>query len=97
MLFEIQLGVLASLTDTFTAVGEPGAALLDDLALYRQIEQLAGSANTLPVHDIKFHLSEGRGDLVFDDFDTRTVADHLLPALDSIQPTNIQTDRGIEF
>ena len=52
---------------------------------------------SIPVHNIKFYLPKGWGNLIFDDFHTCTVANHLLPALNGIQATNIQTDRGIEF
>ena len=92
MLFEIQPGVVAPLTNTFTAVGEPGSTLLDDLALHGQVEQLASSANPIPVHNIKFYLPKGWGNLIFDDFHTCTVANHLLPALNGVQATNIHTD-----
>src|SRR5262245_22718592 len=97
MLFQIQLGILASLTDTFLGVSKPGPTLLDDLTLHSQIEQLAGSANPIAIHNIKFHLSEGRGHLVFDDFHPCAVADHLLTGLNRVETANIEPDRGIEF
>src|SRR5438094_96968 len=50
MLFKIQPGVVAPLTNTCTTIGKPGATLLHDLTLYRQVEQLASSANPIPVH-----------------------------------------------
>ena len=97
MLFQIQLGILASLTDTFPSVSKPGSTLLDDVALHGQIEQLAGVANAVAVHNIKFHLPEGRGHLVFDNFHPRAVADHLLTRLNRVETANIEPDRGIEF
>src|SRR5215217_3348658 len=97
MLFEIESGVVAPLTNAFTAIGKPGTTLLDNLTLHGQVEQLASSANPIPIHNIKFHLPKGGGNLIFDDFHTCPVADHLLPALDGIQATNIQPDRSIEF
>src|SRR3989442_3249027 len=53
--------VLAALADALAAVAEPGAALLDDVVLHRQIEQVAFAGDALAVEDVELDLAERRG------------------------------------
>src|SRR2546428_1767463 len=53
--------VLAALPDALAPVAEPSAALLDDVVLHRQIEQIAFAGDALAVEDVELHLAERRG------------------------------------
>src|SRR5262245_38599597 len=46
------LHVLAALPETLAAIGEPGAALLDDLPIHRQIERIAFARDAFAVHHV---------------------------------------------
>src|SRR2546430_6143056 len=56
--------VLAALADALAPVAEPGAALLDDVVLHRQIEQVAFAGDALAVEDVELDLAERRGPLL---------------------------------
>ena len=68
------LGAVASLGELGAFVGEPRAALLDDVHFKGEVEERAGGGNALVVHDVELGLGERRGDLVFDDLEFGAVA-----------------------
>src|SRR6478672_9743057 len=53
VLFQILLGVLATLADALAIEGEPGARFLDDAGLYPEIDQLSDLGDTLAIHDVE--------------------------------------------
>ena len=60
------LGVLPALAQADVAVVEPGAALVDELVLDGQVEQVAFAADAAVVHQVELGLAERRRDLVLD-------------------------------
>src|SRR5690242_10457925 len=62
-------GILASLANAFTLVAEPGAGLLENVVVHRQIEQIAFSGNPFAVQDVELRLAERRRYLVLDHLD----------------------------
>src|SRR5204862_6231904 len=74
--------VLAALTEAFAAEGEPRPALLDDLAVDSQIEQVPFLRDPLAVHDVELGFAKWRGYLVLDHLDARTATDDLVAVLD---------------
>src|SRR5581483_1158367 len=91
------LRVLAALTETEIAVGEPGARLLDDLVLQTDIQQFAHLGDAFAVADIELRLPERRGALVLDDFDFDAGADDFLPFLDLIGAADVEAYGGVEL
>src|SRR5687767_13211239 len=67
VVFEELLDVLAPLAEAIATVGEPGAALFDDLPFDRQVEQVPLLRDPLAVHDVELRFAERRRDLVLDD------------------------------
>src|SRR6478609_3825649 len=55
------LDVLATLTEAFTAEGEPRSALLDNLSIDGQIQQVAFLGDPLTVHDVELGFAERWG------------------------------------
>src|SRR5436305_2515064 len=56
--------VFAALPDPLAAVAEPGAALLDEVVLHGEVEEVAFPGDPLAIEDVELHLAEGRRDLV---------------------------------
>src|SRR5918994_1023094 len=50
--------VLASLAEALAVEGEPGAALFDDLAIDRQVEQVPFPRDPLAIHHVELRLAE---------------------------------------
>src|SRR3954463_14423124 len=82
VVLEELLDVLAPLAETLARVGEPRAALLDDLPIDGEIEQVAFLRDPLAVHHVELGLAERRRDLVLDDLDAGAAADHDVAVLD---------------
>src|SRR5215813_4494945 len=94
MFLEIGLGVLAALADALAVIGEPRARLLDDAGLLTEIDQFAGLAHALAVHDVELDDLEGRRHLVLHDFHARGVADHLVAVLERADAADVEPNRG---
>src|SRR4029453_18718834 len=62
ILLEIELGVLAALSDPDRIIAEPGARFLDQPRLYTQVKDLADLRHAFTVHDVEFDLLERRSD-----------------------------------
>src|SRR5471032_2316989 len=97
MQLEIVARVLAALADALAAVAEPGAALLDDVVLHRQIEQVAFARDALAVEDVELHLAEGRRDLVLHHLDAGGVADDRLTVLERTDAADVESLGGVEL
>ena len=70
---------------------------MDDVLLYGKIQNIPLSGNTLSEHDIKFRLTEGRGDLILYNFYTGMVSHHNASLFQRLDAADIQANRGIEF
>ena len=91
------LDVLAALAEALPAVGEPRPALLDDLVLDGNVDEVALAGHPLAVHDVELGLAEGRRHLVLHDLDAGAVADHVLAVLDGANAANVDADRRVEL
>ena len=90
-------GVLASLTEADIAIGEEGAALLNDLEFGGEIEDIADSGDAFVEHDVELGGAEGGRDLVLDDLDAGAIADDFVADLDGLDAAHIEPDGSIEF
>src|SRR5439155_22356126 len=97
ILLEELLRVFAPLTEPLTAVGEPGAALLDDALVDGEIEQIAGARDPFAVHDVEFRFPERWGDFVLHDLDARPAADDHVAVLDARDTPDVDADRRVEL
>ena len=90
-------GRISSLPDPLGAVTEPGAALVDDLSLHADVDQLSGLGNSLRKHDVKLGLLERRRHFVFDDLHPDAAAMNLLPLFDGFDPANVEAHGGVKL
>src|SRR3954463_5977152 len=97
MLFQEYARVLASLTKTFAAEADPGAALFQYVVLDAEIEQIAFGGNSLAVKNVEFGFAEGRSDFVFHHFAARTRTNHAIAFFDRLNSPDIQPDGRIKF
>ena len=97
MFEEILLGIFPPLADALTIIGEPGAALVDDVALGTEIDNITDPGNSQAVGDIELRLFEGGGDLVLDHLHPGAAADDILASLDRCDLADIHAHRGVEL
>ena len=97
MVAQILARVFAALADALVLVGEPCAALVDDVALHRHVQKRAELADALAIDDIKLGHLERRSHLVFNHLDLGAVADHLRSVLELLSPPHIQAHARIEL
>ena len=76
------LQILSSLTDSLTVIIIPSSALLYDILLHGQIEDIPFPRDTLSIDEIKLHLFKRRRHLVLYNTDLRSATDHILALLD---------------
>ena len=81
ILRKVGLRVLASLTDLRSLIRVPGTALLDDICVSSQIQDIALSGNSFSEHNIKLCLFKWRSDLILYNFYADVVSDHLAALL----------------
>src|SRR5262245_42372895 len=91
------LRVFAPLAQALAGVCEPGAALLDDPLVDRQVEEIARPRDALAVHDVELRLAEGRRHLVLDHFHARPPADDHVAVLDARDAADVQANRRVEL
>src|SRR5262249_19858727 len=91
------LGILATLADSLAAEGEPGAALLDDVVLRGEVDEVALPGEAGSVHDVELDLAERWGELVLHDLDPRAVADRGLTLLDGADAADVHAHRRVEL
>src|SRR2546421_1144494 len=89
--------VLAALPDALSAIAEPGAALLDDVVLHRQIEQVSLAGDALAIEDVELDLAERRRHLVLHHLPAGAIADHPLAVLAPTHPAGDQPLPGAEL
>src|SRR5664279_4779482 len=75
VLLEVGCSIIASLRKPCAAVGKPRPALLDDVKLYGQVNDLAERLDALAENDIKLCHSIGWCHLVLDDLHFHLVSD----------------------
>ena len=97
IVFEIFAHVLTALTQLVAVVGEPGARLLDDIALQRHIDDRAFLGNAFAIEHVELGGLEWRRHLVLDNLDPGTAADGFVPVLQGLNTTNVKTHRRIEL
>src|SRR6202521_1854862 len=76
------LGVIATLPDALALVAVPGAALLDQVMLHAQVDQVAFLGDTLAIDNVELGFAERRRHLIFDDLDLGAVAGDRFAVLD---------------
>ena len=81
MQLEIILGIISALTDAFTPIREPGAALFHDIRFYGKIQNIAFAGDPGTEHDVKFRFFKRRSHFILDDLDADMVADHFAALL----------------
>src|SRR6266545_883003 len=91
------LDVLAPLAETLAAEREPRSALLDDLPIDGEIEQVPFLRDPLAVHHVELRFAERRRDLVLDDLHPRAAADDDVAVLDGADAADVDTHRGVEL
>src|SRR5690242_7511503 len=82
--------VLAALADALAPEGVPGAGLLEDALLRRDVDELALLRDTDAVEDVELRLAEGRRDLVLHDLHLGAAADHLVAMLDGAEAADVE-------
>src|SRR5262249_54358342 len=87
----------ASLSEALAAEREPRPALLDDLLVDREIEQIPLARDPLAVHHVELRFAEWRRDLVLDDLHPRAPADDDITVLDRATAADIVPARGVEL
>src|SRR5699024_11952954 len=75
----------------------PCSALIDDIQACCQIQHISLSGNAFSEHDIELRLFKRRRNLILYNFDSDMVSDHLSALLEGLCPSDVETDRGIEF
>src|SRR6266403_3353450 len=89
--------LLAARSDPLAADLEPGAALLDQVALDGQVEQLVRPGDAHAVQDVELGLPERRGHLVLHHLHPGAVPDPLLAVLDCAAAPDVEADGRIEL
>src|SRR5579875_1968289 len=91
------LGILPALTELLPPIGVPGPGLLDDAQVDGHVDERALPADPLAVHDVDLGLAERGRRLVLDHLHPGAVPDYLRALLDGFDPTDVETDRGVEL
>ena len=103
VLLQVGAGIVPALTDTFTVHGKPCAALLNDVQVGGEIDDLPRTANAMTVQDIELYFTEGRGKLVLDHLHARAVTDGYWvftgsnALFDGSDAANVQALGGVEL
>ena len=75
----------------------PGARLLDDIGIDRQVEHISRSANALAVHDIELSFTKWWSQLVFHDLAASSVTQNTIRSFDGTNPSNVNALRSVKF
>ena len=80
------------------SIRKPRAALLDNIELHADIQQLALAGNAFTIHDIEFRLFKRRRHFIFHDLRPRTGADELVPRrLELLNAAHVDAHGSIKF
>src|SRR5947199_6399875 len=88
--------VLTALADAVATEGVPGAGLLDDTLLGRDVDQLSLLGDAGAVQDVELRLAERRGHLLLHHLHLASAADHLAAAPGGAEAAAVAPDRGRE-
>src|SRR5581483_8118282 len=91
------LGVFPALADALAFVAVPGAALLDQVVLHSQVDQIAFPGNAFAIDDVELSFAERRSHLVLDDLDLGAIADHRFAFFDRGDAADVGADAGVEL
>ena len=94
---EVGLGVFSALAQEGLTVPEIGPAFVNQFIFNTQIENVADFGDAFVVHDVKFGLGEGWGNLVLLNLDPRPVANHISAGFQALNPANVEPDGGVEL
>ena len=97
MLAQIDAAVVTTLSNALVVVGEPGAALVDDIMLHSDVQKRAFLGDAFAVDHVKLGDTERRGNLVLDDLDLGMCTDDIGAVLQKFAAADIETDRGVEL
>src|SRR5438309_8574757 len=98
IVFQRIFSSIPPLRELSALIAEPGAALLDDLLLEREIEQRAGGRNAFVIHDVELGFGERRRDFVLHDFHARSIARHdAVGLLDRADAPDVHANARVEF
>src|SRR5439155_506739 len=89
--------VLAALTDAVATEGVPGAGLLDDTLLGRDVDQLSLLGDAGAVQDVELRLAERRRHLVLHHLHLGAAADHLVAVLEGAEAADVEPHGGVEL
>src|SRR5438093_1090434 len=90
-------GVLAALADAIAAESVPGAGLLDDALLGRDVDQLSLLGDAGAVQDVELRLAERRRHLVLHHLHLGAAADHLVAVLEGAEAADVEPHGGVEL
>src|SRR5258706_11799706 len=94
---EERLRVLAALPDARALEAVPGAALLQQTELARQVENVALARDAVVEHQVELRLAERRRALVLHDLHARAAADRRLAVLDLADAAHVEAHGGVEL
>ena len=89
--------VLTALANSLAIVGIPRTGLFDHILLNTQLQNLAGSVNTLTVKNLEFSLTKWRGYFVLHHFHPSLVAHNLVAIFHRTDSANIQSHRRVKL
>src|SRR5439155_11768975 len=97
VLHEELLGVLAALAQLLAFVGVPGAALLHDALVDRDVEHAALTRDALSEDEVELGLTEWRRTFVLHHLGPYAVADVVGPVLDGLHAPDVDAHRRVEL
>src|SRR5207253_1783737 len=90
-------GILSSLSHSFSFIGEPSAALLDDSLFDAQVDEITFLGNSRPVQDVELSFPKGRSHFVLYDFDFGATAGYFVAVFDRSHASYVDTNRCIKL
>ena len=87
-----------ALGDLAAVIADPGAALLDDVILHRQVQQASHGGDAFIVHDVELAFREGGRHLVLDHLDLGAVSGYgAVAGLDLADAADVHAHGSVEF
>ena len=97
MLGEELPGVLLALAELVALVGEPGAALLDELRVDAHVQEASLLGDPLAVDDVELGLPEGRRELILHDLRADPRPHGLGAVLQVVDLAHVQANGRVEL